>query len=578
MKRFFLTLFLGFLLLASPVSIRAKSIDDQLRDIQHQLDMLAKALAPLESEYNQLQTKIQASQRHITNIRVMMHQLDQHLLDKEADLAVKKIILAQKARRYYINLQKFSPLDIFLNSHSSQEIVFQFGWYHAVLAQNRQAIQNVSQELTRLNQQKLQLAHEKNQLAQLQKKFQQRAHFLAGEISKAHQYRAMLTQKQEELIRQKTEMFTTSVGETPPVQDACAGAPGSSNFCSPGFRPAFAAFSFGAPHRKGMSQYGAYGRAKKGQDYQQILRAYYGNIRLETINSPTTIATAIGSLPFENNYLLGIAEMPSDWGNKGGYAALKAQAVAARTYALAYTGWRRNSPTIKKSICTSENCQVYSRSKASNPPDVWRRAVRETRGQILVSNQTQEIISSWYASTAGGAIYSYHESVAGHITPHLWDTTCNNQSCWPQEAYENIAGSPWFYKGWYKNRSGKSCGRSQPWLNQDEMADILNAIIVYQHDRGAISHLSQVDSCWGSIPDTWSQSRLRQEADKYGGHITNINSVSVRYSSGGYTQEITFQTNRGSLTFSGDDFKQIFNLRAPGAIHLTSRLFNIIRY
>ncbi len=578
MKRWWPILLLGFFLIILPIGARAKSIDDQLQDIQHQLDLLAKALAPLESEYSQLEIKISTSQKQITNIQAMMHHLDQQLLDKEADLAVKKIVLAQKARRYYINLQKFTPLDLFLNSHSQREIVFQFGWYHAVLSQNRQAIKDVGQELVRLNQQKQRLNREKNQLGQLQKRFQQRANFLAGEISKAHQYRAMLTQKQEELIRLKTEMFATSVGETPPVQDACAGPPGSSNFCNPGFRPAFAAFSFGAPHRKGMSQYGAYGRAKKGQDYQQILKAYYGNIRLETINPPPTIATTIGSLPFENNYLLGIAEMPSDWGNKGGFAALKAQAVAARTYALAYTGWRRNSPTVKKAICTSENCQVYSRHKAGSPPDIWRRAVQETRGQILVSNQTQEIISSWYASTAGGAIYSYRESVAGHTTPQLWDTSCGNQSCWPDNAYENLAGSPWFYKAWYKNRSGKTCGRSHPWLTQEEMADIVNALLVYQHDQSAISHLSQPDSCWGAIPNTWSRDRLRQETNRFGGPITSISAIDVRYSSGGYTQEITFHTNRGSLTFSGDNFKYIFNLRAPGAIHLTSRLFNLVRY
>ena len=580
MKKVLAFLFIGFFLfggLAAP-RVAAKSIDEQLNDIQHQLDMLAKALAPLESEYSQLQTKIKASRQQISQIQQMMKQLDRQLLEKETDLAVKRVVLSQKTRRYYVNLKKFSPLEIVLSSHSPQELIFQFGWYQAILYQDRRTIRQLAEELQQLNQQNSRLKTEKSQLSQLQSKLQKRALFLAGEISKAHQYRAQLSQKQEELLRLKTEMFATSVGETPPVLAACAGPPGSANFCAPDSRPAFGGFSFGAPHRKGMSQYGAYGRAKKGQNYQQILKAYYGNVRLETIGSPPTIATTIGSLPFENNYLWGIAEMPSDWGDIGGFEALKAQAVAARTYALAYTGWRRGSPSVKKSICTTESCQVYSQSKASHPPDVWRRAVQETQGQILVSNQTQEIISSWYASTAGGAIYGYRESVAGHQTPSLWDTECGNQSCWPGQAYENIAASPWFYKAWFTNRHGQSCGRHHPWLSQSEMADILNALIVYKGDAGSIIHLSQTDSCWGNVADTWSADRVRQEAEKHGGAVADINSVNVRYNSGGYTQEVEFATNRGSLTFSGDDLKYIFNLRAPGAIHLTSRLFNIIRY
>ncbi len=578
MKHRFLWLFLAAAFLFSGMlrPVRAESIDKQLANIQHSLNLLAKALAPLESEYSQLQAKIKASRRQIGQIQQMMRQLDRQLLDKEADLAVKKIVLGQKTRRYYINLKKFSPLEMVLSSHSPQELVFQFGWYQAVLYQDRQTIRQVATDLQQLNRQGLKLKAEKKQLARLQSKFQKRAFFLAGEISKAHRYRAQLTQKQEELLRLKTEMFATSVGETPPVLAACAGPPGSANFCAPGSRPAFAGFSFGAPHRKGMSQYGAYGRAKKGQNYQQILQAYYGNVRLEKINPPASIATTVGSLPFENNYLWGIAEMPSGWGDKGGFEALKAQAVAARTYALAYTGWRRNSPTVKKAICTSEHCQVYSRSKAAHPPDTWRRAVSETQGQVLISNQTQEIISSWYASTAGGAIYSYQ--ALGHQTPNLWDTECGNQSCWPGQAYENTAGSPWFYKGWFKNRHGQSCGHHNPWLSESEMADIVNALIIYKNDSGSVVHLSQTDSCWGNVANTWSADQVRREAEKHGGAVSSISAVTVRYNSGGYTQEVEFATNRGSLTFSGNDLKYIFNLRAPGAIHLTSRLFNIIRY
>jgi peptidoglycan hydrolase-like amidase len=229
--------------------------------------------------------------------------------------------------------------------------------------------------------------------------------------------------------------------------------------------------------------------------------------------------------------------------------------------------------STKKAICTTENCQVYNAGKASNPGR-WGDAVNDTKGQILVSNQSGEVVNSWYASTSGGYQESY--SSLGHSTPGFWDTK-NGRAGWTSEAYEKIGGSPWFYKGWYSTRSGLNCGRSHPWLNQEEMSDILNALVVYSKDNGTQGHLSQEDSsCYGEeIPDTWSRDQLRSEANNRGGAVTSISSVSVVYSEDGTTSSLTFNTNRGALTFSGSDFYKIFNLRAPGALHLTSGLFNI---
>ena len=575
----FVTSILLFVFLpVSRQSVWAKTIDEQLAEVEKSLDLLQKALAPLKNEYSQLETKIDSNKKQVSSIEVMVNRLSKELFNKEVDLGVKKEVMAQKTRRYYINLKTYSPLSLFFSARSPESLVFQLGWYQSVLDRNRREILQVSGQITQLNKQKSQLGREKQRLAQLKKGFEKRASFLGKEINKAEEYRATLTARQQELVRLKTELFSTSVGETPSVDDPCSGAPGSSNFCAPGFSPAFAVFSFGAPHRKGMSQYGAYGRAKSGQGFEQIIKAYYGDVRIEAIASPGSINTSIGSLPFEDNYLMGIAEMPSSWGDKGGMEALKAQAIAARTYSLSYVNWRMGSRLASGSICTSESCQVYSSNKANNAPSTWREAVSSTRNKIIVSNKTGEIISAWYASTAGGAIYGY--STLGHQTPSIWDTSCGNKSCWPDQAYEKTSASPWFYKGWYRTRSGKSCGRGSPWLTQEEMADILNAVLVYTHDKGTLGYLSQTDatSCWGGgVTATWSKDKLRQEAARFGGPISHINSVSVDYSTSGVTAQIKAETDKGGFSFSGQDFKMIFNLRAPGAIHAKSMLFNLVK-
>jgi hypothetical protein len=370
-----------------------------------------------------------------------------------------------------------------------------------------------------------------------------------------------LTAKQQAILAEKSGTFKTSVGDVPLADDYNA-----SPAFNPGFSPAFAAFSFGAPHFKGMSQYGAFGRAKNGQRMETILQAYYGNVRIETVETNFDLPTTVGNLPFEDNYLKGIAEMPASWADEGGYEALKAQAIAARSYALAYTDWRMGDRSSKKPICITESCQVYNSGKASNPGR-WGDAVNDTRGKILVSNSSNEVVNAWYASTSGGYQESY--SSLGHSTPAFWDTA-NGRDGWTSQAYEKIAGSPWFYKGWYKSRSGDNCGRSHPWLTSEEMADVLNGWVVLFGGGGDSSRVTPEGPCWGDNP--YSKEELRA----IGGY-TSVSDVSVTYGNNGVTANVTFQTNKGSVTINGNDFYKAFNLRAPGRIALKSGLYNIER-
>ena len=191
---------------------------------------------------------------------------------------------------------------------------------------------------------------------------------------------------------------------------------------------------FGYGHGRGMGQWGAYGYASMyGWSYQQILEHYYGGTTLGTLPSPETditvhilefdghntiassddggqvVATWAGGTPvaapaFEvtssggtvyqgdlvaqtngqtqnvlplEDYVDGVvpAESPPTWGNTGGEAALEAQAVAARSYALAFVA----SSGV---ICDTTACQMYT-----GLPDQYGltadNAVGATAGQVL---------------------------------------------------------------------------------------------------------------------------------------------------------------------------------------------------
>ncbi len=541
--------------------IFADNLQTQIDQITKQIADLESAIAPLKTESSNLQKKITTAKSQIAKVENHISTLNQNLADKETELDTQRKLLEARVRRYYKNSKKFNPLLIFLSSQEGTSLLQQYTWYQSVISQDKNIITQYTTDISTLNAAKAKLESEKTKLASLKKNLESRFGFLAGEIKKAETYKAELSAKQQALIAEKTAMFNTSVGDVSSSDD-----PASRADYNPGFSPAFAAFSFGAPHRKGMSQYGAYGRAKSGQNYEQILKAYYGDIKIEKIDTNGSIKTDKGTLPFEDNYLVGIAEMPARWGDNGGYEALKAQAIAARTYALSYTNH------FSKSICTTESCQVYSSSRY-NSPGRWKQAVEDTRGMVIKSNKTGNIFSTMYASTSGGATYSYNS--LGHSTPQLWDTVCGNQSCWPGDAYEKISGSPWYYKGWYKTRSNNAYGRSHPWLTQEEFADIVNAVLFFDK-TGDSSHLSQVQNCIGSCDsNAWSRDELRRQVTDKGGPVSSVNSVSVDYSTGGETKTIHLSTDKGQLTFSAANFKTVFNLRAPGALVIKSGLFNL---
>lgn len=124
---------------------------------------------------------------------------------------------------------------------------------------------------------------------------------------------------------------------------------------------------------------------------------YRGKLKL-VLNSDGGSFDAVNLVPVEA-YLAGVvgAEMPNYWEP----AALKAQAITARTYCLyikEHFGVKR-AWDVKR---TAAN-QVYLGVKAESA-QTWR-AVSETQGQVLMCRQnggTEDIFPAYYSSTCGG--------------------------------------------------------------------------------------------------------------------------------------------------------------------------------
>lgn len=134
-------------------------------------------------------------------------------------------------------------------------------------------------------------------------------------------------------------------------------------------------------------------------------RWYRGDIIIYNIEGALTI---VNSLPLEE-YLMGVvpAEMPSKWNEE----AHKAQAIAARSYALANLNKRGSKGYDLKDTPAD---QAYGGASSETPQTT--RAVLSTRGEVLTYDN--KIIPAYYHAAAGGRTISAGE-VWNHDLPYI---------------------------------------------------------------------------------------------------------------------------------------------------------------
>jgi SpoIID/LytB domain protein len=167
----------------------------------------------------------------------------------------------------------------------------------------------------------------------------------------------------------------------------------------------------GDGHGVGMSQDGAFGLARHGWAYQAILAHYYTGTTLGLANPKAVIRVLVGSkvlrLPLER-YVRGVvsAEMPSGWP----LAALEAQAVASRTYALtSHAGGSRFD------VYSDTRSQVYMGVAAET--SATNAAVAATAGQIVLYHGAP--VTTYFFASSGGMTENIENSFLG-AAPEPW--------------------------------------------------------------------------------------------------------------------------------------------------------------
>jgi SpoIID/LytB domain protein len=145
-----------------------------------------------------------------------------------------------------------------------------------------------------------------------------------------------------------------------------------------------------------------------GEDEQPVLHGRHRGA-IEIRRSEDGSLSVIGELGFED-YVKGIAEVPPDWPIE----AMKAQTVAARSYALSHL-----DPGGMYDLCATTYCQVYAGAGVELGPwgDRWSRAVEATAGEALLFGG--EPAQTFYFSTSNGRTYGNEVVFGGSPLPYL---------------------------------------------------------------------------------------------------------------------------------------------------------------
>jgi len=527
-------------------------------DCQRDIDARMSAQNKNKEDLAALEKNLATTKKLIQAIELQLNNLEKEILQQEIELEYQQEIFAARVRDYYKKSRGYSLFALFLASSSANDLFRQLSYRQSAATNDKKIILQVSQELKELNDNKVKLETNNLKLNSAKNKLDQDTKNLASEVQKVEDYFgqvqstiAALSAKQQALLAEKFASLPVPLLAYTSLR-GCSSDIGKDS----GFSPRFGFFSLGIPNKTGLNQYGAKGRAEAGQTYEQILQAYYDNFQIVDYGSSFNIIVN-GENEYRqvfNNesmniedYLKHLYEMPPSW-TANNSAALKAQAIAARSYALARTNNGQNS------IPPNQSGQVVK--KEINDGN-WQGAVDATRGKVMVYNGSP--ISAWYSSTHGGFVLKSGEIGWNDTawTKHAVDAgSANSLNDLLNSAYDK--SSPWFYCDWGYRKEYNSTA----WLKEEEVVDIVNAYILWQIDNSTIIHLSQTDK---SIPDTWSTEKVRGEISVRGGsYISSISSIGVDWDGSGISKTIRIN----GKSFDAQKFKNMFNLRAPGNIQI----------
>ena len=255
-----------------------------------------------------------------------------------------------------------------------------------------------------------------------------------------------------------------------------------------------------------VSRKGGWGRRGLYPGCIEIAATARGIRVIEEVNLETYLAGVVAS------------EMPSHFPLE----AMKAQAIAARTYALYHLGGHARE---EADVCGSVHCQAYAGKPA--PGSTAARAARATAGQVLLWDGL--LMDSMYHAACGGSTATAWEVRQGKLLPYL-------------------RGQP----------DTPAAGRGDAYCSRDHDANWGRRISFANANRLVSANLGAVTGSPGLVP----------------GKLASMSVV--RSEDTGRAEWLRVRTSKGTYQVRGDAIRWLLGNGRPGPEGLRSTCFDMV--
>lgn len=175
----------------------------------------------------------------------------------------------------------------------------------------------------------------------------------------------------------------------------------------------------------------------KRPDFPNSPISYSGTLFIKTVKGPLPYLTAVNVLPFEH-YLRGVvpSEMPASWSAE----ALKAQAIAARTYAYyelgtEVSGLDQNIIAEQSGAQFDDTVTYQAYMGLKNNTVATDTAIEQTTGKVMTYNN--KVIKAYFSADSGGHTED-SANVWGDVRPYI----IGKPEIYPDGA---VPGTTWSY-------------------------------------------------------------------------------------------------------------------------------------
>jgi len=214
-----------------------------------------------------------------------------------------------------------------------------------------------------------------------------------------------------------------------------------------------------------------------------------------------------------DEYLKGVVPPEIGWAGEPEYEAIKAQAVAARTYAMSRLAQYPDKPYDMKSDVTD---QVYHGVEVEKP--IISKAIEETRGYVI--KYRDKLINAYYHSTCGGYTDEIDEVWEKTAAPYLRAVNDSEFCSWSK------------YYNWTETFDARQL--------QMRIEEYMSS------ERGRVIRI-------GDITDMYIKS----------------------YTPGGRISELVVQTDKGSFDLGRDKIRWVFKRSSNPELILQSARFTV---